>query len=289
MLRHLLAAGVVVLSLAIGLGGRAVAQDAAPTPTPLPVEYLVPEVISVRPHAEDSYTQGLLLADGKLYESAGQYGESDLRLVDPNTGEVLRKIELPPNYFAEGLALLDTRLIQITWKEQIAFIFDRDTFDPLGYYTYEGQGWGLCYDGETVWMSDGTAFLDARDPETFTSLRLVPVTYKGLPLSEAAEFQPGLSPELNELECVGDSIYANVYMTDTILRIDTATGQVTGFINAAGLLTPEEEAALSYDEVLNGIAYDPENDTFLITGKHWPKVFEVRFVTPESLEATAGS
>ncbi|MBL8157262.1 MAG: glutaminyl-peptide cyclotransferase, partial [Anaerolineae bacterium] len=128
MPRHLLLAGVFVLSLAIELGGRAAAQDATPTPTPtaLPVEHLVPQIISVRPHAEDSYTQGLVLADGKLYESAGQYGESDLRLVDPETSEVLRKIEYPPNYFAEGLALVDTRLIQITWKEQIAFIFDRE-------------------------------------------------------------------------------------------------------------------------------------------------------------------
>jgi glutaminyl-peptide cyclotransferase len=284
MLRHLQVAGVVVLCLAAVLGSRTIAQDAAPTLTPLPVEYLVPEVISTRPHAADSYTQGLLLAGDKLYESAGQYGESDLRLVDPETGDVLRKIELPPNYFAEGLALVDNRLIQITWREQIAFIFDQETLEPLGYFTYEGEGWGLCYDGEILWMSDGTAFLDARDPETFVSLRLVPVTYEGLPLSEAAALQPGLSPELNELECVGDSIYANVYMTDTILRIDKATGQVTGFIDASGLLTPEELAGLAYGEVLNGIAYDPEQDTFLITGKRWPKVFEVRFVAPESLD-----
>jgi glutaminyl-peptide cyclotransferase len=286
MLRHLPIAGVVVLFLAIGLGGHTAAQDAAPAP--LPVERLVPQIISVRPHAEDSYTQGLVLDGDRLYESAGQYGESDLRLVDPQTGEVLRKIELPPNYFAEGLALVDTRLIQITWKEQIAFLFDRETFEPLGYYTYKGEGWGLCYDGETLWMSDGSAFLDARDPESFTSQYLVPVTYEGVPLSGAAALQPGLSPELNELECVGDSIYANVYMTDTILRIDKASGQVTGFIDAAGLLTPEELATLAHGEVLNGIAYVPEQDTFLITGKRWPKLFEVRFVSPETLEA-AGS
>jgi glutaminyl-peptide cyclotransferase len=288
MPRHLLLARIVVLSLTIlGLGPHVTAQDAALTLTtaPLPVEHLVPQVISVRPHAQDSYTQGLLLADDKIYESAGQYGESDLRLVDPETGEVLRKIEFPPNYFAEGLALVDTRLIQITWKEQIAFIFDQETFEPLGYYTYEGEGWGLCYDGETLWMSDGSAFLDARSPETFISHYLVPVTYEGVPLSEAAALQPGLSPELNELECVGDSIYANVYMTDTILRIDKASGQVTGFINAAGLLTPEELALLAHGEVLNGIAYVPEQDTFLITGKRWPKLFEVRFVSSETLEA----
>ncbi|MBC7812248.1 MAG: glutaminyl-peptide cyclotransferase [Burkholderiales bacterium] len=235
-----------------------------------PVELLVPEVISVRPHDPESFLQGLVLHDGVFYESAGQYEISNVREVDPETGEVLRQAEAPDEVFAEGLALTpDDRLIQITWQEQQAFVYDRETFELLDTFEYEGEGWGLCYDDESsqLYMSDGSPILTMRDPDTFEPGREIIVTFEGQPVER-----------LNELECVGDSIYANVWQTDFIVRIDKETGVITGVINAAGLLTPEEIEAAGSNGVLNGIAYDAENDVFYITGKLWPHLFEVRFV-----------
>ncbi|GAB4509840.1 MAG: hypothetical protein OHK0046_05560 [Anaerolineae bacterium] len=232
------------------------------------VETLVPDIISTRPHDPDSFTQGLLLHEGVFYESAGNYGESDVRRVDPETGEVLAIFELPDNFFAEGLALVNNLLYQITWREGTAIVYDLETLQPLGTYQYTGQGWGLCYDGEYLYMTDSTSVISVRDPDTFNVVNQIPVTLRGEPVNE-----------LNELECVGDDIYANVWRTDYIMRIDKATGAVTARIDAAGLLTEEERAQA---DVLNGIAYDPENDVFYITGKDWPKLFEVRFVPAET-------
>lgn len=273
-------------------------QDAAP------VEQLEPEVISVRPHDPTAFTQGLLLHDGLLYESTGQYGASSLRQVDPETGEVLRYLPIPEQFFAEGLALAGEHLYQITWREQTAFQFNLSAFTEqaeleVETFEYEGEGWGLCYDDEYLWMSDGSDTLDKRDPETFEIVDSVIVTLDDVPISQlttAGELI--ITPEpstgsatpqpiqytgrrldrLNELECVGDSIYANVWQTDTILRIDKATGAVTAQIDATGLL-PEEDRAGA--DVLNGIVYLPDSDTFLLTGKYWPKMFEVRFVPAE--------
>ena len=223
------------------------------------------------PHDPDAYTQGLLLHDGWLYESAGEWGKSDLRRVDPATGEVQQMVDLPVDdpsqYFAEGLALVGDKLIQLTWKNDVAFVYDRETFEKVGEFTYTGEGWGLCYDGESLFMSDGSANLFRRDPETFELLETVPVLYEGSPVKN-----------LNELECVGDSVYANIWFSEYIVRIDKATGVVTAAIDSSGLLTPEDRATLPQQGVLNGIAYDAERDLFLITGKNWPKMFEVRFV-----------
>lgn len=261
----------VPLLAAALLFSRAAAQapeatESPAAPDPYQVEVLLPRVVTDYPHDTDSYTQGLVLHEGVLLESAGLYGESDLRRVDLQTGEVLQQTDLPPEYFAEGLALVDDRLIQITWKETTAFIWDAETFEQEGTFSYEGEGWGLCYDGETLWMSDGSDGLYARDPQTFALIERISVTLQGQIVSR-----------LNELECVGDSIYANVYLTDVILRIDKASGIVTGLVYAADLLTEAERATLQSGEVLNGIAYNPESETFLITGKHWPKLFEVNF------------
>jgi len=260
------------------------AQTAIPTPTPAsqltptPVEFFEVEVLNAYPHDTGAYTQGLLLHDGTLYESAGQTGESDLRQVDLESGDVLRQVELAPTDFAEGLALVDDRLIQITWQQQIAFIYDRDTFEPLGTFSYTGEGWGLCYDGELLWMSDGTETLTARDPDTFEVVDELLITYEGYPLSQVVTQRDRPLSALNELECVEGFIYANVWFTDYILRIDAASGQVTGIIGASNLLTVEEQAALTDSKaVLNGIAYNPETETFLLTGKYWPKLFEVQF------------
>lgn len=276
---------ILVLALVI-IGSFATLLAAQPDSPAETLEILVPEVLSVRPHDTSSYTQGLLLYDGYLYESAGKEGESDIRRVDPLTGEVLQKVELIPNVFseelvpqlfAEGLALVDDELIQLTWKNGIALVYDRDTFAVQKVFQYFGEGWGLCYDGSSLWMSNGSDNLYVLDPTTFSQEEIRPVTLLGLAVEQ-----------LNELECVGDSIYANIYQTDRIVRIDKATGNVTGVIDASGLLTPEEEATMSSGEVLNGIAYDAENDTFFITGKHWPKLFEVRFTPVSALESVAG-
>jgi len=258
-------ATLVVAALAPGL---AAAQSE--NPMSRPVRFLKPEVVSVRHHDPNAWIQGLLLHDGVFYESTGRYGESTLRAVDPETGEVQQQIELPEEYFAEGLALVDDRLIQLTWKENVAFVYDRATFEQIGTFEYEGEGWGLCYDGEILYMTDGTPFISLRNPETFDLIFSGAVTLQGQPVGN-----------LNELECVGDHLYANVWQTDYILQIDKTNGVVVGVIDASELLTEQERAELAAGAVLNGIAYDPENDVFLITGKLWPKLFEVRFVEQE--------
>jgi glutaminyl-peptide cyclotransferase len=242
------------------------AQDENPLGDP--IEMLVPEVISVYDHDPAAYTQGLLMYDGTLYESAGQYGESTLRQVELETGDVLRSIDIPEEYFAEGLERVGDKLIQLTWQEHIAFIYDLETFEQVGSFAYEGEGWGLCFDGTHLFLSDGSPFLTLRDPETFEPIFSGLVTVQGSPVQN-----------INELECVDDYIYANVWKTNYILKIDKQNGVVVAAIDASGLLSEEESANLDAGaEVLNGIAYNPKTDTFLLTGKHWPKIFEVRFV-----------
>jgi glutamine cyclotransferase len=244
---------------------RPAAPAAAPAPAPPKApERLKLEVLASVHHDPAAYTQGLVWHEGMLYESTGQYGASSLRRVNPQTGEVVRFLPLPERYFAEGLALVDGRLFQLTWKEETAFLWTASDFQPQGELQYSGEGWGLCWDGSRLVMSDGSDHLTFRDPKTFASLGGVDVTLEGQPLLE-----------INELECVNGAVWANVWQTDQIVRIDSATGLVTAVVDAAGLLTPEERAKA---EVLNGIAWKPETKTFLITGKYWPKQFEVTFV-----------
>ena len=233
----------------------------AAAPTELSVE-----VLERLPHDSGAFTQGLLLEEGLLYESTGLYGRSSLREVDPETGEVLRIRRLDPQLFGEGLALVEDRLIQLTWRAGSALIYDLETFEPLGSLDYEGEGWGLCFDGASLWMSDGSATLFRRDPQTFEVLGRVAVTLDGEPVTR-----------LNELECVGDHVYANVWQTDEIVRVVKESGRVDAVIDASDLLPPQMRAVLSPDAVLNGIAYDSRNDRFLITGKLWPSLFVVRF------------
>jgi len=234
----------------------------------------VVQSLSVRIHREfahdtSAYTQGLLWWDGKLYESTGQYGRSDLRRLDPETGAVEQEIDISPAYFGEGLARVDDRLIMLTWKAQRAFVFGLERFDEQRTFRYEGEGWGLCNDGSRLVMSNGSNRLTFRDLRTFEVLGDVPVTLRGFPLTQ-----------INELECVGDAVYANAWNTDYIFRIDKFTGVVTALVDASALLTEAERAALRPGSVLNGIAYNPEADTFFITGKNWPKLFEVVFTEP---------
>ncbi len=240
-----------------------------PVPGSAPVESRDPlsmtvEILDTMPHDEEAYTQGLLWHDGFLYESTGQYGQSTLRRVDLATGAVLSSRALPPELFGEGLARVEDRLIQLTWRAGTALLWDRERLTELDRLSYEGQGWGLCFDGLHLVMSDGSSVLTFRNPETFEVVREVEVLLRD-----------GAVGRLNELECVQDSIYANVYTTDWIVRIDPETGRVQSLIDASGLLTPQETRGA---DVLNGIAYDEDRQIFYLTGKLWPKLYAVRFV-----------
>jgi glutaminyl-peptide cyclotransferase len=249
-----------------GGGPSAPVTSASPAQTAAAeVDWLRPQVLATFPHDPAAFTQGLVWDAGRLFESTGLEGQSTVREVDLATGTVLRRRDLPPDVFGEGLALYKDRLIQITWKDHVAFEWARDDFRKLGEHSYEGEGWGLCLDGARLVMSDGSGTLTFRDPVTFSVQGTLDVTLDGQGVRN-----------LNELECVGDEVYANVWLTDYIYRIDKRDGQVTGVIDAAGLLTPEEEATA---DVLNGIAHKPETGTFLITGKLWPKLFEVHFAS----------
>jgi glutamine cyclotransferase len=229
---------------------------------------LVPVVEEVLPHDPEAFTQGYVLEDGRLFESAGKYGESTLREVDPATGEVVRVVENDPDVFAEGLELVGDRLIQLTWREETAFVWDADSFELIDSFTYAGEGWGLCDDGSRLVMSDGSASLTFRDRDTFAELGDVAVT-----LGEVA------IERLNELECVGGLLFANVWLTTDIVVIDPESGEVVAVIDAS--LLRDQAAALAFGDfevnVLNGIAYDEITDRFHLTGKYWPVSFVVRF------------
>ncbi|MBK9124150.1 MAG: glutaminyl-peptide cyclotransferase [Chloroflexi bacterium] len=249
---------LAILTLAATLLARPVVQQLQ---RPL---LMVPEVSAVYPHDTDAFTQGLVWNGSTFYESTGLYGESDVREVERDTGAVLRETPVDEAFFAEGLAWVDNRLIQITWREGTAFVYDAGTFEQTGTFSYEGEGWGLCYDGTRLIMSDGSDVLTFRDPETFKVLGRVNANLQGEPVAR-----------LNELECVGDRVYSNVWQTNFIVRINPASGTIDAVINAAALLTESEATSA---DVLNGIAYDADRDVFYITGKLWPKLFEVRFI-----------
>lgn len=237
---------------------------------PSAAESLTVDVLRQLPHDPGAFTQGLELDAGVLYESTGLVGRSSLREVDLETGEVVRQRDLPAPTFAEGLTVVDGELLQLTWRNGVLYRWDKETFEPTGTARYQGEGWGLCYDGEVLWMSDGSSRLTRRDPATFAVLGTVEVRRAGEPVLR-----------LNELECVEGDVYANVWLTDEIVRVNKRTGEVTATVDAAPLreLMP---AGLGADAVLNGIAYLEGSGTFLLTGKLWPSAFEVRFVAAPS-------
>ena len=235
------------------------------------VPVLVPEVLAVYPHDDQAFTQGLLWDGGYLYESTGQWGQSSLRRVDIDTGQPLQLVDLDDTYFAEGLERVGDTLIQLTWRAGQAFVYDFETFELLDTLVYDGEGWGLCYDGRFLFMSDSTAFLSIRDADSFQLI------FRGAVTFDDEIIPPQL---LNELECVGDHIYANAWNTDYIFRIDKFTGVIDAVIDASSLLSDDERAGLEPGDVLNGIAWNPQSETFYITGKNWPKLFEVVFTAP---------
>ncbi len=227
--------------------------------------YMTYEVLNVYPHDPEAFTQGLVYQEGFLYESTGLYGESSLRKVVLETGEVLQRIELSPEYFAEGLAVWEDRLVQLTWREGTGFVYSQEDFSILTRFTYPTEGWGLTHDGQSLIMSDGTDKLIFLDPETFQAKGSLSVTWEGTQVYR-----------LNELEYIRGEVYANVWQTDDIVRIDPRTGEVTGWIDMRGILPGESRTP--HTDVLNGIAYDPEGDRLFVTGKFWSWLYEVQLI-----------
>ncbi len=253
----------------------ALAAPAASQPTGgPPARPLRAEIVGRLPHDSAAFTQGLVFVGRRLYESTGLYGASTIRELDPRTGRVLRRRALPERLFGEGLAAVDGRLVQLTWRERVAQVWDARTLRRTHGLRYAGEGWGLCFDGRRLVQSDGTSRLTFRDPGTFAVLGRIAVTVAGEPRTLLG-LPPGPVLELNELECHGGRVYANVWQTDAIVVIDPATGGVEAVIDGSGLPRPSRDAS---DDVLNGIAFDPVRRVFLLTGKRWPWIYRVRLV-----------
>ena len=251
--------------LALALVGpiAVVAQEATPVSAIAPVAGY--RVVAEYPHDRRAFTQGLVYADDVLYEGTGLNGQSTVRRVDLESGEVLQAVGLSEEYFGEGIAVVDDRIYQLTWTNGVCVVYDRETFEVVKAFGYTTEGWGLTTDGERLIMSDGTNRLYVRDPETFERIDTIDV-FDGA----------NAVANLNELEIVDGEIWANIWQTDRIARIDPETGHVTGWIDLAGLLS-ERDRRHPVD-VLNGIAHDPETDRLFVTGKLWPKLFEIEVV-----------
>ena len=265
-----LAALLATLPLAACGDGDAQAENRSETPA-LPsgptVPTYGPEIVKRYPHDADAYTQGLIYHDGVMYESTGMEGRSSVRRVDLETGQVLKKHDLAQRYFGEGIAIVGDRLYQLTWRAGEGFIYSVPELEPKGTFRYYGEGWGLTTDGTSLIMSNGSHRIVFLDPSDFSVTRTIDVRSGGSRVSQ-----------LNELEWVKGEIWANVYMTDQIARIDPTNGKVIGWIDLAGILTRAERTGR--EDVLNGIAYDAAGDRIFVTGKLWPRLFEIR-LTPK--------
>jgi glutaminyl-peptide cyclotransferase len=248
--------------LALALGALACSAAQAATPV---YGY---RVVHVYPHDTSAYTEGLFYKDGYLYESTGEAGESTVRKVELQTGKVVQRHDVPDAYFGEGIIDWKQELIQLTWKSQLGFVYDLASFKQLRTFSYPGEGWALTRDSKQLYMSDGSPVLRILDPTTLAATGSIMVTDNGEPVAN-----------LNELEWVKGEIYANVWMTNRIARIDPASGHVTGWIDLTGLLDVSRLPDPGND-VLNGIAYDEQHDRLFVTGKRWPKLFEITLVKP---------
>lgn len=224
------------------------------------------QVVHAYPHDTGAYTEGLFYKDGYLYESTGQVGQSTVRKVALETGDVVQRHRLPKQYFGEGIVAWKDRLVQLTWQSGTGFVYDLASFTPQRSFSYEGEGWALTRDDAHLYMSDGTPVLRVLDPETLQVVRRITVTADGTPVTH-----------LNELEWVDGEIYANVWLTDRIARIDPASGHVVGWIDLAGLFDINQLPNPG-DDVLNGIAWDAEHKRLFVTGKCWPQLFEIKLV-----------
>jgi glutaminyl-peptide cyclotransferase len=240
---------------------------AAATPEARSVTYYGYDIVNQFPHDPEAFTQGLVYENGWLYESTGLYGRSSLRRVDLETGRVEQLYQLPDEYFGEGITIWQDRIIQLTWREGTGFIYDKETFELRDSFSYDTEGWGLTHDGQWLIMSDGSATLYFRDPETLAEIgRVTVIDQWGQPVRR-----------LNELAYIEGEVYANVWQTDRIARIDPETGYVTGWIDLTGLL--RGIPLTGPVDVLNGVTYDAENGRLFVTGKWWPVLFEIELTT----------
>ncbi len=260
-------AGLAVWALRIPMA--ALAPAPGPGGRPRPAAQSIPvysyRVVQAYPHDAAAFTQGLVYTDGVLYEGTGLYGGSSLRRVDLESGTVLQQHDLPSQYFGEGIVVLSDTIVQLTWREHVAFVYRRETFSPTATFGYATEGWGLTDDGQRLIMSDGTSWLYFRDRETFSETGRIQVVGDQGPVVR-----------LNELEYIAGEVYANVWLTDRIARIDPATGQVTAWIDLAGLRPPGAD-------VLNGIAHDADGDRLFVTGKLWPYLYEIELYLPQAV------
>ena len=222
-------------------------------------------VVKTYPHDRTAFTQGLEYRDGFLYEGTGLTGRSSLRKVELATGRVIQRYDLPQPFFGEGITVVNQQILELTWQSQTGFIYDKSSFRVLRSFNYPGEGWGLTNDGKLIYMSDGTADIRVGDPATLKEVRRITVKDGSTPITQ-----------LNELEWVRGEIYANVWQTDRIARISPADGRVLGWIDLSGILPKSD--AVEAGAVLNGIAYDAAADRLFVTGKLWPKIFEIKLV-----------
>ncbi len=257
----------LVAALALGASAKLGAAPAgAPTSTPT----CTYEVVHAYPHDRAAFTEGLLYRDGFFYESTGMNGASSIRKVELETGRVLKQRNLPDAVFGEGIVDWNNELIGVTWRSQEGYVFDLASFDFKKKFAYPGEGWGMTRNDKQLLLSDGTARIRLLDPTTLAQTGAITVTDRGQPVTD-----------LNELEWVKGTIYANVWRTNRIARIDPKTGKVTGWIDLSGLLSHSERNTEGAD-VLNGIAYDAQHDRLFVTGKYWPDVFEIRLIDKPS-------
>ena len=224
-------------------------------------EHLTARAVAAYPHDIGAFTQGLVIHDGMLYESTGQYGRSSLRLVDLSSGGVEKISRLSREYFAEGIAVVEDKIYQLTWQSGIGIVYDRTTFNTIGTFRYEGEGWGLTFDGTHLVLSDGSANLRFLDTQSFEVTRTVQVHDESGPVVR-----------LNELEYINGEVWANIWYSDVIVRIDPESGAVLGTIDVGGLYS---SALRGREEVANGIAYDAASKKIFVTGKNWPQLYEV--------------
>jgi glutamine cyclotransferase len=262
MIPRVLVVGALLAAWVTAQLGDPALPDAASSVAP-PARQVRWEVVRSSPHDPDAFVQGLVWHDGGFFESTGLLGRSTLRRVEWPSGRVLRKVALPPDVFGEGLARVGNRLVQLTWRSGRGFVYDLATFRLLHEFRYGGEGWGLTHDGRSLILSDGSDVLTYLDPQRFVSTRKLAVTWNGRPVHR-----------LNELEFIDGEVWANVWHTDVIVRIDPASGRVSSFLDMSGLL-PEDRRPEG-GAVLNGIAYDPATRRVFVTGKLWPLLFEIR-------------
>lgn len=258
---------LLVLLLPIVLLYSCAKKENEPTPKPAtPATPATPvysyEIVTTYPHDTKAFTEGLQYYDGELYESTGLNGESTLRREDLKTGKVLQSIDIAKEYFGEGIVIFGSKIFQLTYKSQIGFVYDLKTFKQLSTFSYNGEGWSFTTDGTNLIMSNGTDKLQFLDPNSLSVVKTVRVQEAGMPLMY-----------INELEYIKGELWANIWGTDRIVRIDPESGEVKGWIDLAGLLSPSDKQNV---DVLNGIAYDAEHDRIFVTGKYWPKIFEIK-------------